>query len=100
MAFLDNHDKFQNSRKLKKGATIFDKAFLSTTLARESVIGRDYANPKNTLLKIYVPKGTPCIYLDLIADMGENEILFAPMTKLKVLDASFFGRYIECIVEN
>lgn len=63
-----------------------DKGFFSTTLSLNAVSNRDYANLKHhSLLYIYVPKGTPCAYVDLISDMGENELLFAPNIKLKIL---------------
>ena len=79
---------------------MLDKGFMSTTLALSSVSGRDYATLFNhSLLTIYVPKGTPGVYVDLISDMHENEMLFAPGLKLKVI-SSFFGRIIVCVVVN
>lgn len=59
-----------------------------------------YCKPQHSLLYIYVPKGTPCVYVDLISDMGENELLFAPNIKLKILSNCLFGKYIECVVIN
>ena len=85
---------------IRKGKILLDKGFMSTTLALSSVRGRDYATPfDHSLLTIYVPKGTPGVYVDLISDMHENEMLFAPGLKLKVI-SSFFGRRIVCVVVN
>lgn len=85
---------------IRKGKILMDKGFMSTTLSLSSVSDRDYANPFNhSLLTIYVPKGTPGVYVDLISDMHENEILFAPGIKLKVI-SSPLGRRIECVVVN
>ena len=92
--------KWNDKKLLTKNTVIFDKGFLSTTLTQETVQSRDYTTIRNKVLKIYVPQGTPCIYLELIADMNENEMLFPPMTKLKVLSNPFFSRYIECIIEK
>lgn len=90
---------WSNVNCIRKDSIIFDKAFLSTTMSLESVRNRDYAtNRKSVLIKIYVPKGTPCVYLDLIAEMGENELLFIPETKLKVISKFIIRKYIECII--
>lgn len=85
---------------IRKGKILLDKGFMSTTLSLSSVRDRDYSNPLNhSLFTIYVPKGTPGVYVDLISDMHENEILFAPGLKLKVI-SSLFGRRVECVVVN
>lgn len=90
-----------DSKSLKKGAVLVDKGFMSTTLCLDTVKNRSYANlQKRSLFTIYVPKGTPCVYVDLISDMNENEMIFAPGTKLKVLDTHFFKKYVECIIVN
>ena len=90
--------KWGNLLYFKKGSIIFDKTFLSTTLTPETVQSRDYARNYRRLLKIFVPKGTPCLYLELIADMQENEVLFAPNLKLRVLSLSLDG-VVECVAE-
>ena len=83
---------------IRKNAILTDKGYFSTTLCLDSVKDRPYATLKqHTLFKIYVPKGMPCVYVDLISDMGENELLFAPNIRLKVIHN--FGKYIECIAE-
>ena len=94
---LKNMLKWSGNKQLKKNNIIFDKAFISTTLTPESINPRSYAKYPIEL-KINVPAGTPCSYLELISDMHENELLFPPQTKLNVLDRFLFGRYIECII--
>ncbi len=90
--------KWSNVFFIRKDTILTDKGYFSTTLCLDSVKGKPYATLKlHTLLKIYVPKGTPCVYVDLVADMGENELLFAPNIRLKVIHN--FGKYVECIVE-
>lgn len=86
---------------IRHNSILTDRGFFSTTLSLDSVDGKHYATLKrHSLFDIYVPKGTPCVYVDLVADMNENEIIFAPNIKLKVLGSYWFGRYIECVVVN
>ena len=95
---LSSMKKWSNVSFIRKNTILTDKGYFSTTLCLDSVKGRQYATLKqHTLFKIYVPKGTPCVYVDLVADMGENELLFAPNIWLIVIHS--FGKYIECIVE-
>lgn len=85
---------------VNKNNIIFDRAFLSTTLTPSVVLDHSYAQNYYKLIKIYVPKGTPCVFVDLISDMHENEVIFSPNTKLKVLSAPLLSKYIECMVIN
>lgn len=90
--------KWSNVSFIRKNTILTDKGYFSTTLCLDSIKDRPYATIKqHTLFKIYVPQGMPCVYVDLVADMGENELLFAPNIRLKVIHN--FGKYIECIVE-
>lgn len=90
-----------NIKYIRKNSILTDKGFFSTTLSLDSVTERDYAQKKNSsIFKIYVPKGTPCVYVGLIAGMNENEMLFAPDIKLKVLANCRFNRRIEFIAIN
>lgn len=90
--------KWSNVYFIRKNTILTDRGYFSTTLCLNSVIGRPYATlKKHTLFKIYVPKGTPCAYVDLVADMGEREMLFLPNIRLRVIHN--FYKYIECIVE-
>lgn len=87
------------SRRLKKNAILVDRGYLSTTLSLDAVENHSYATLKeHWLFTIYVTKGTPCVFVDLISDMNENEMLFAPGIKLKVLGSYWFGKDVECIV--
>lgn len=88
-----------NSKSLKRNSILLDKGFLSTTLSTEAVENRDYANLRErSLFTIYVPKGTPCVYVDLVSDMHEQEMLFAPGIKLEVISKHMFGKFVECII--
>ncbi len=88
-----------NSKSLKRNSILLDKGFFSTTLSVEAVKNRDYANlMKRSLFTIYVPKGISCVYVDLVSDMDEQEILFAPGIRLKVITKCMFGKYVECII--
>ena len=88
-----------DSKSLKRNSILLDKGFFSTTLSLEAVKDRNYANFKErTLFILYVPKGSHGVYVDLVSDMNEKEILFAPGIKLQVLGKHWFGKTIECIV--
>ena len=91
--------KWSRVRYLRKGSVIFDKAFISTTLTPKTVQDRLYVHKAKKRLVIYVPEGTPCVYLELIANMNENELLFAPRTKLRIISAKPFCKDVECIIE-
>lgn len=98
---LKDMKKWSNIKLIKRNSILTDKGFFSTTLSLDAVSNRNYATLKHhSRLYIYVPKGTPCVYVDLISDMGENELLFAPNIKLKILSNCLFGKYIECVVIN
>lgn len=96
--------KWSNLKLIRHNSILTDKGFFSTTLSLDSVTERSYAQNKNSrIFKIYVPKDTPCVYVGLLFDMNknnENEMLFAPDVKLKVLGSYWFDRYIECVVVN
>lgn len=101
MDILKDMKKWSNVKLIKRNSILTDKGFFSTTLSLDSVKGHDYATLKHhSLFYIYVSKGTHCVYVDLIADMKENEMIFAPNIKLKVLGSYYFGKYIECVVVN
>ena len=98
---LKDMKKWSGIKIIKRNSILTDKGFFSTTLSLDAVFQKNYATLKNhSLFRIYVSKGTPCAYVDLVSDMGENELLFAPNIKLKVLGNYWFGKYIECIVVN
>lgn len=90
--------KWSNVSFIRKNKILTDRGYFSTTLCLDSVRKRSYATlKKHTLFKIYVPRGAACVYVDLVADMGENELLFAPNIRLRIIHN--FGKYIKCIVE-
>lgn len=62
----------------KNGKPAVEKGFMSTGLLENIAEQSDpYAEHKH-ILKIYVPKGTPGIYVNSIAKRSEQEILIAP----------------------
>ena len=86
---------------MRKGTCLVDNGYMSTTLCPEAVKKQPYANlSERYLFTIYVPQGTPCVFVDLISDMQEREMLFAPGTKLQVISYSIFKKRVECIVIN
>lgn len=98
---LDLMETWSNVKSIRRNSILTDKGFFSTTLSLDSVPKRGYAKYKNnSIFKIYVPKGTPCVYVDLVAGMDENEMLFAPDIKLKVIANHWISRRIECVVIN
>lgn len=101
--FLELMKKWGNSSfgPIRRGTQLVERGYMSTTMSLESVENRNYANlRKNSMLIIYVPKGTNGVYVDLLSDMGENEIIFSPGVKLKVLNNYLFGKFIECELVN
>ena len=88
-----------NSKSLKRNSILIDKGFFSTTLSLDAVNNQFFANLRGrSLFTIYVPKGTPCVYVDLVSDMHEQEMLFAPGIRLKVIRKRRFGKFIDCLV--
>lgn len=91
--------KWGGSQSLKRNSILVDKGFFSTTLSIDAVQNRDYANlAQRDLFTVYVPKATPCVYVDLVSYMNEQEMLFAPGIRLKVIGKRRFGKYVECII--
>lgn len=96
---LDEMKTWSKVKSIKRNSILTDKGFFSTTLSLDSVPERDYVQYKNnSIFKIYVPKGAPCIYVGLVAGMDENEMLFAPGIKLKVIANHWISRCIECVI--
>lgn len=90
--------KWSKVQWCRKGSIIFDKAFYSTTLTKNSPNKQHIYHNYKYLLKIYVPTGTPGFYVDPYSEMNENELLLLPNTKLKVIKKRFQGLHtlIEC----
>lgn len=88
-----------NSKSLKRNSILSDKGFFSTTLSTEAVKNRHYADlAQRNLFTVFVPKGTPSVYVDLVSDMHEQEMLFAPGIRLKVIRKYMLGKFVECVV--
>lgn len=96
---ISNMLEWGNSKSLKRNSILSDKGFFSTTLSTEAVKDQDYASLRErSLFTFYVPKGIPCVYVDLISDMHEQEMLFAPGIRLKVIGKHVFGKFVECVI--
>lgn len=69
----------------KKNVTGF-KIFLSTSITKDGTqINADYP----FLLKIYLPKDVPAIYIDNICSRNEKEVLLPPGGQLKLLSNKY-----------
>lgn len=84
----------------RKHMVIQDKAFLSTTLVRDSILPhRD--SSQNILLQISVSSGTAGTYVGFLKDtLREYEVILAPNTKLQIDVKFFFNQHILCTVIN
>jgi hypothetical protein len=81
------------------GKTIHDKAFLSTSASE--VAAKDFSFTKHSpyVLKIQVPKGTPCIYLGGLSKFdNEFEILIDKNQKLRINGHKKENYYIKDII--
>lgn len=63
-------------RETKKGLPYHEKGFLSTSLLKSSCLKECGDQPY--MLKIYVPSGTPAIYVNSVTFKCEEELLFPP----------------------
>jgi hypothetical protein len=62
-------------------------------------MAREHGSKETYLLKIYLPQGTKCAYINQYSAMdNEHEILLPCKTTLKVLHCSRIRKYLECIV--
>ena len=86
-------------RQSKIGAATIEKGFMSTSLLA-TIADQDepYAHHKN-LLKIYVPHGTPAIYVNTVARRSEQEILFAPNRYLAMVKHPYKGCDGKIVIE-
>ena len=71
-----------------------DLGFLSTSIAVEKA--KPFAS-SNKMLKIYVRKNTPGIYMDVIWDRDENEILFPPSAILTLISEPYYDKTLSLI---
>jgi hypothetical protein len=87
-----------SSQKFKKGDSISDKGFMSTSLDEDVAIGFTTKSKKNAVLfKITVKKGTPFIKMG----KWESEILFKNGSKMKItsIQRSDMGSDIEAVMK-
>ena len=63
-----------------------NRAFLSTALCSQNVMDRDYSHGYNRILKIYIPKGTPGVYMDLIRDISDRVIFLSSIVACVISD--------------
>lgn len=88
--FLEYKDLRMSTRKnhIHCGMTIEDKGYMGVGLV-ESALKEEFGT-YDTLLKIMIPKGAKGLYIDLISNRaGEQELLFARESRLKVLFVYF-----------
>ena len=87
----------------KRGMTIQDKGFMSTTLIKESMDNHRQSDVSlKILLKISVPAGTPGTYVGHLKNMlSEYEVILAPNTQLYIdHKIPFCDHYFKCTVVN
>lgn len=86
-------DAYELNRKLINH-NVTDNAFVSTSLlpnVAESFAHHNGVRGDCTYIRIYAPKGLKAQYIDPISDSkGEQELLVAPGTPMRVLDAQTF----------
>jgi len=87
---------------LKVGLTFSDRAFFSTALVRKGLEDFGRQNLCNCILKLYLPKGTPGIYVTLEEDrnlLNEQEFLLPPNVRFEITKIRRFSfpMMIECI---
>lgn len=71
---------------LRSGRPFEYKSYMSTSLLTDIMTWTvaSYSD-RDTLLKIYIPTGTPAVYVDGIRDRGESELILQRGLKLSVL---------------
>lgn len=67
---------------LSSDKTAYERGFMSTTC--DLHYATNYCE-EHSVLKIYVPRETPCIYTDIIKDRDESELLFPPNAGLQLI---------------
>jgi hypothetical protein len=93
---------FCSTSNVQKHSIIEDKAFLSTTLFKESL--KDFArqNRCDCLLKLYLPKGTHGVYIGKVnhSVLDEQEFLLPPHLSFTVLNVKWklLASEYECMV--
>lgn len=100
------YTNFRSIRKLLKNKELVVSQFYSTTLVKDLLLDFAHRSGYRTLLRIYVPKGTKCIYFDdSYVDgsvLDEKEVILPSNTKYRVIKKKLFGiiNYIELEVTD
>lgn len=89
-----------------QGVQTREKGFLSTSLLQDG-IAKDKRFSDNYMLKIFVPKGTPGVYVNVVngAHRDETELLIAPNRTLAITAYPYFDKKLnmeifECKLNN
>lgn len=89
------------SKPLRKGTTLQDKGFMSTTLLKSSVNPYRIGRKQDILLIISVPSGTKGTYVGHLENtLFEYEVILAPNTQLLIDHKIPFHNYYYCTVIN
>ena len=93
----------------KNGIEITDPAFMSTSLKYECLLQGEFKQC-DSVLKLYVPQGTPAIYIDIIpstnpmlGERDEQELLIHPNATIQVIGYPYkkSGRlFLECAIKH
>ena len=94
-------EKFMSElyRNNQSGLPTIEPGLMSTSMF-ESIVGSDeaYAQHKN-ILKIYIPKGTPGIYVNAVTQRSEYEVLLAPNRYLAMISYPYKSKCGKVITE-
>ena len=74
----------------KKGKVYQEKGFLSTSLIKKACIANKMEYQSDFLLKIYIPENVYGVYVNLIAQRSEMELLLAPEYFLKMIKKPYW----------
>lgn len=93
-------ERLFESNKIKVGRVFIEKSFMSTTLLPKNLEEFALSNHYDTLLKIYLPKGTNGAYVDFEKDgLNEREFLLPKGCKFKLKKKKFRLRWPHYVYE-
>lgn len=75
--------------KSTNNSAAIETGFLSTSLLKGISKEPEHYADKPNLLKIYVPKGTPGVYVNTVCSRNEYEMLFAPNCFLRLVECPY-----------
>lgn len=93
-------DRFINKliQKNKVGSAIQERGFMSTSLLKDIARQEEPYNRGNNMLKIYVPKGTIGVYVNVVDKRNEEEILLFPNYFLGLIDYPYTDEDTEKVI--